>query len=300
MKPVVKLYKFGRMSYFKTLIAQQVLSENLRRNLSRGSDFRGQAMDELAGSTRYDLSSPTGRSITNSLILVEHEPVYTIGLRTKDYKDDYLVSLRATLEQHKLKADFFKTNRGGLITFHGPGQLVAYPILYLGDFAEAVQRKSIKSYVNILETTIIDTLNRAGLTGAHTVREYPGVWLGNGERKIAFIGISCKRYVTMHGLSINCDCELTWFDHIISCGLQDKKITSIRQELQPTVQKNCYSTVQGMANRIGCNKSSVEHVANQFCLSFSDRFCCSLLQEEFPWESVQCSVAEKKDKLNEN
>lgn len=248
MKPIVNLYYLGRTPYVRALKIQEFLFDNLKNNktqiLSTGGEASTSRNNHAPNQSSKNTSITNNKiinhvttlcssqtppplpptTITNSLILVEHEPVYTVGIRTKDYDDNYVVKLKDELDKHQMKADFVRTNRGGLITFHGPGQLVAYPIIYLGDFTSRIPNKSVKAYVNRLESTIIDTLTAAGLQGAHTMREYPGVWLDEGDRKIAFIGISCKRYVTMHGISINCDCNLSWFDHIISCGIEDKSI----------------------------------------------------------------------------
>ena len=219
----------------------------------------------------------------NSLILVEHEPVYTIGIRSTNYNDNYVSKLKSKLDEHKLRADFIKTNRGGLITFHGPGQLVAYPILHLDDFKEIVPNRSVKAYVSKLERTIIETLKKVGLDGAHTTKEYPGVWLDEGERKIAFVGIACKRYVTMHGISINCDCDLTWFDQIVSCGIEDKLITSVRQEMTRTGKRNLVDRHSTNKNHRHTSKTltenqdyGVDQIADAFCLSFSELFDCTL------------------------
>lgn len=263
MKPVVNLYKLNRLPYVKALHVQQVLFDKLKSNVTSQNQHvqdnnhirfyelgEGDSKKQLnyintTKKTQLYQSQSTPRSTTNfqqqkgipniargnSLILVEHEPVYTIGIRSKNYNDNYVSQLKSKLAELELNADFVKTSRGGLITFHGPGQLVAYPIIYLGDFSKTIQNRSVKAYVKLLETTIIDTLASVGLDGAHTVEEYPGVWLDGGERKIAFIGISCKRYVTMHGISINCDCDLSWFDHINSCGIENKAITSVHKEL---------------------------------------------------------------------
>jgi lipoyl(octanoyl) transferase len=178
--------------------------------------------------------------------------------------------LQKTLDDNNLEADFVATNRGGLITFHGPGQLVAYPILHLGDFKRSIPNKSVKAYVKQLENTIIDTLATVGLKDAHTVPEYPGVWLDNGDRKIAFIGISCKRYVTMHGISINCDCDLSWFDHIVSCGIENKAITSVRQEFVT------HNLSGDKSNNTQCPNHGIQHIADAFCLSFAQHFDCDL------------------------
>lgn len=225
-------------------------------------------------------------TVRNSLILVEHEPTYTIGIRRKIYGDGYLVRLMNELETHKLKAEFIETNRGGLVTFHGPGQLVAYPILYLGDFGNSIKNKSLRLYVELLEKTIIDTLARVGIKNAHTVPEYPGVWVANGERKIAFVGISCKRYITMHGISINCDCDLSWFDHIVSCGIEDKIITSIKQETRklPRSHDNRRNSdtisVSEEEHQSPSNdsNSTIDNVSREFCSSFSQHFNCNLIE----------------------
>lgn len=202
-------------------------------------------------------------STSNSLIIVEHPPVYTVGIRSKQYNRQYVDSLHEILRRNNLEAEFVETNRGGLITFHGPGQLVAYPILSLGDFSAQVPNKSIRRYVGKLESTIIDTLNKLGINNANTVKEYPGVWLDNGERKIAFIGVSFRRWKTMHGFSINCNCNLSWFDHIVSCGIEGKAITSIEQEL------STHSSQRG--------KTTVDYVTDVLCQSFADNFNCSLV-----------------------
>lgn len=153
----------------------------------------------------------------NVLILTEHRPVYTIGIRTKDYTIDDEALLR------KLGAEFYKTNRGGLITFHGPGQLVAYPILNLKQF-----QPSVRWYVCHLEQTIINICKQLGLTARTTPDT--GVWIEN--RKICAIGIHGKRYITTHGLALNCDNDLKWFEHIVPCGLVGKGVTSLSVELK--------------------------------------------------------------------
>lgn len=163
---------------------------------------------------------------TNYLLLVEHEPVYTVGIRSKQYLD--------TAFQEKLKrlgADFEITNRGGLITFHGPGQLVAYPILNLAHFAPT--GKSIKKFVCLLESVIIDTCRDLGII-ATRLHPHPGVWVEE-NRKIAAIGIHASKYVTMHGIALNCDVDLQWYQHIVPCGIEDKLVTSVSNELKRKV-----------------------------------------------------------------
>lgn len=160
-------------------------------------------------------------SKVNSLLLLEHKPVYTIGIRSKDYSEADEIRLKS------LGADFFKTNRGGLITFHGPGQLVAYPILNLKQFHPS---GSVKWYVCQLEKVLIKTCLNSGLTDVKAPgHPLTGVWVGS--RKIASIGIGVKSYITGHGIALNCDVDLAWFDHIVPCGLKDVQVTSVSKEL---------------------------------------------------------------------
>ncbi|XP_059171098.1 putative lipoyltransferase 2, mitochondrial [Physella acuta] len=156
----------------------------------------------------------------NTLLLVEHPPVFTIGIRTKDYTPEDESRLKET------GAEFYKTNRGGLITFHGPGQLVAYPVLNLQHF-----KPSMKWYVCQLEQTMVKMLKTFGLEGRTT--DQTGVWVG--EKKIGAIGLHGSRYVTTHGVSINCNTDLTWYRHIVPCGLQGVRMTSISKELSKNI-----------------------------------------------------------------
>lgn len=191
---VVNVINLGRMGFLQAYDVQM--------------RYARQHLDELAGRPHV-----TG---LNTLLLVEHDPVYTVGIRTKDYLEEEAERLR------KLGAEFFRTNRGGLITFHGPGQLVAYPILNLMHFTP-----SVKWYIATLELTIINTCRQFGITAKTT--ENTGVWVG--DRKIAAIGVHGSRYVTTHGISLNCNTDLTWFRHIIPCGIPGKDVTSLTKEL---------------------------------------------------------------------
>lgn len=179
----------------------------------------------------------------NILILTEHQPVYTIGVRTKDYSIDDEAHLR------NLGADFYKTNRGGLITFHGPGQLVAYPILNLKMF-----KPSMRWYVCHLEKTIIDLCRMYKINATTTADT--GVWID--DRKICAMGVHGKRYITSHGLALNCDIDLTWFNHIVPCGLTGKSVTSLSKELGTNV--------------------SVSDAQPIFLNSFKETFNCQLVE----------------------
>ena len=159
----------------------------------------------------------------NYLLWVEHPPVFTLG---KSGKIEHLLVDQAALEQKGIQ--FFKTNRGGDITFHGPGQLVAYPIFDLDNFYTDIHK-----YLRFLEEAIIITLEEFGLSATRSPGE-TGVWLDEGTpfaRKICAMGVRASRWVTMHGLALNLNTDLSYFDHIVPCGIQGKGVTSLAKEL---------------------------------------------------------------------
>ena len=124
--------------------------------------------------------------------------------------------------------EFYQTNRGGDITFHGPGQLVVYPILDLDNFFTDIHK-----YLRFLEEAVIDTLKEYGLNGSRSQGE-TGVWLDVGTpfaRKICAMGVRASRWVTMHGLAFNINTDLSYFEHIVPCGIQGKGVTSLSKEL---------------------------------------------------------------------
>jgi lipoyl(octanoyl) transferase len=169
---------------------------------------------ELAGA-RADGTGP------DTLLLLEHDPVYTAGKRT---------------EPDERPADgtpVIDVDRGGKITWHGPGQLVGYPIVKLANPIDVV------NYVRRLEEALIAVCDRLGVRGAGRVEGRSGVWLAadetRPERKIAAIGIRVQREVAMHGFEINCDADLAQFERIIPCGIRDAGVTSLTAELGRTV-----------------------------------------------------------------
>lgn len=166
---------------------------------------------------------------TNYLLLVEHPPVYTLG---KSGKIDHV--LISEEERNARNIQFFHTNRGGDITFHGPGQIVGYPILDLEKFYTDIGR-----YLRELEEVIILTLKDFDIRGERSKGE-TGVWIDSTvkgkERKICAMGVRCSRWITMHGFALNVNTDLTYFDHIIPCGIPDKKVTSIKEELGHEVE----------------------------------------------------------------
>jgi len=161
---------------------------------------------------------------THHLLYVEHPPVYTLG---KSGNIQHVLLDEA--ERAKRNIRFYKINRGGDITFHGPGQLVVYPILDLEKFY-----RDIGKYLRNLEEVIIRTLSDYGITGDRSPGE-TGVWIDPENkakaRKICAIGVRCSRWITMHGLAFNVNTELDYFTGIIPCGIQDKQVTSLQKEL---------------------------------------------------------------------
>lgn len=161
---------------------------------------------------------------THHLLFVEHPPVYTLG------KSGNIENVLLADEEMKAKSiQFFHTNRGGDITFHGPQQIVGYPILDLEKFYT-----DIGKYLRNLEEVIILTLAEYGIKGERSSGE-TGVWIEPGqlgrERKICAIGVRCSRWITMHGFALNVNTDLSYFNFIIPCGIVNKQVTSLEKEL---------------------------------------------------------------------
>ena len=161
----------------------------------------------------------------NHLLFCQHPPTYTLG---KSGKPEHLLLNEAALAAHG--ATFHRINRGGDITFHGPGQLVAYPVLDLDNF-----RPDIHWYLRALEEAVIQTLATYGLR-AGRIAGLTGVWLGweagaANPRKICAMGVRCSRWVTLHGLALNVNTDLRYFGYIVPCGISDKAVTSLQAEL---------------------------------------------------------------------
>ena len=166
----------------------------------------------------------------NYLIFVEHPHVYTLG---KSGKLDNLLLNEEALGVKK--AGFYKINRGGDITYHGPGQIVGYPILDLDNFFT-----DIHLYLRTLEEAVILTLAHYGIN-AGRYPKFTGVWLdadNKNARKICALGVRCSRWVTMHGFALNVNTDLDYFKNIIPCGIDDKDVTSLKKELGREVDIN--------------------------------------------------------------
>lgn len=162
-------------------------------------------------------------STPNYLLFMEHNHVYTLG---NSGDDKNLLFNEKELDEKGIK--FIKTNRGGDITYHGPGQLVCYPIFDLENFYNDIHR-----YLRDLEEIIVGTLDHFGIVAFGNPNE-TGVWLDIGsknERKICAMGIKVSRWVTMHGLALNINTDLSYFEGIIPCGINNKGVTSINNEL---------------------------------------------------------------------
>lgn len=167
----------------------------------------------------------------NYLFFCTHPHVYTLG---KHGNQENLLWSQEELEREQVS--FYKTNRGGDITYHGPGQLVAYPILDLEKFS-----KDLRQYMRSLEEVVIKLLAEYGIKGER-LEKSTGVWLDPDDpfkaRKICAMGVRCSRWITIHGLALNMNTDLDYFTHIVPCGISDKGVTSMQVELGREVDED--------------------------------------------------------------
>jgi lipoyl(octanoyl) transferase len=209
MNKKVNFQDLGRMDYKETWDYQEELFKTV--------------LDTKIKNRRED----AGLETSNHLLFVEHDHVYTLG-KSGDLEN--LLANEALLE--KIGATFYKINRGGDITYHGPGQITGYPILDLDNFFTDIHK-----YLRFLEEIFIKILADYGLKGERSDGE-TGVWLDPGTpfaRKICALGVRASRWVTMHGFAFNVNTNLGYFDHIIPCGIDDKAVTSLAVELKREV-----------------------------------------------------------------
>lgn len=225
----------GRMEYAACWKLQQRLFDNL---LARKQTGRSHAENPEPAA---DASEPVG-----TVLLVEHPPVYTLG--KSGHAENLLVDPARLAEWG---ATFFHIDRGGDITFHGPGQLVCYPILDLERLGIG-----LRDYIDALEECVIRTVAHYGIH-AGRIAGASGVWLdGQGvrPRKICAIGVRSSRFVTMHGFALNATTDLAWFSRINPCGFTDRGVTSIAEEtgLRPPMEEVKRLVVEQLGAVLGC------------------------------------------------
>ena len=208
MQQTVKFYDLGLIDYKEAWdLQERELAETVRLKVAN----RELPLEEQ--------SAPRHR-----LFFCEHPHVFTLG---KSGAEEHLLADAAKLKE--IGATYYKINRGGDITYHGPGQLVGYPIFDLDHFFNDIHK-----YLRLLEESIILTCSDYGLT-AGRIEGLTGVWLdiekGNDARKICAFGVRCSRWVTMHGFAFNVNSDLDFFNRIVPCGITDKGVTSLQAEL---------------------------------------------------------------------
>ena len=200
-----------------------IVSDLGRKDYKETWNYQTQLLDETVSLKRKKRNTTEEVVTPNHFLFVEHPHVYTLG------KSGDMSNLLLNEEGLKAKnATFYKINRGGDITYHGPGQIVGYPILDLENFFTDIHK-----YLRLLEESIILTIAEYGLKGERSDGE-TGVWLGVGTpfaRKICAMGIRASRWVTMHGFALNVNVNLGYFDNIIPCGIRGKAVTSMEVEL---------------------------------------------------------------------
>jgi lipoyl(octanoyl) transferase len=239
MKRSVALANLGMISYRDGWeIQEHFFNETIHKKLlNRDRESSGQ------------LPEPT----QDHLLMCEHPHVYTLG---KSGKEEHLLLNPEQLDA--VQAEFVKTNRGGDITYHGPGQLVVYPILDLDHYFTDIHR-----YMRELEEVVIRCLADFGIT-AGRIKGLTGVWLGDEDdpnaRKICAMGVKASRWVTMHGLALNVNTDLDYFRYIVPCGIEDKAVTSISRETGQLIP--------------------MDKVVSSFLKHFSERFDCIFTKQE--------------------
>lgn len=230
MNKSIKLIELGKKDYKETW------------------DFQEEIFADVVQQKKLKRNNPEIET-SNYFFFVEHPHVYTLG------KSGDISNLLLNENQLQEKgATFYKINRGGDITYHGPGQIVGYPILDLENFFTDIHK-----YLRLLEETIILTLDEYGIKGTRSEGE-TGVWLDGGTpfaRKICAMGVRASRWVTMHGFAFNINADLGYFDNIIPCGIRGKGVTSLHVELGRNIDE------------IEVKKKILKHFAKLFEANFS-------------------------------
>jgi len=221
MNKNVEFIDLGLIDYKKCWDYQEVLFAKILKTKSLNRNSKEQLKTE------------------NYFIFCEHPNVYTLGKSGNE--KNLLVSKQDLLKKN---ADFYKINRGGDITFHGPGQIVGYPIFDLDNFFTDIHK-----YLRLLEEAVILTLNEYGVFCGRSKGE-TGVWVDAGKknaRKICALGVRTSRWVTMHGFALNVNTDLDYFNNIIPCGISNKKVTSIKNELEKQLK------LEDVKKKLKCN-----------------------------------------------
>ena len=191
-------------------------------------DYQTTLFDSIVQQKIFNRKNPENQKITeNYLLFCEHPHVFTLG---KSGSEENLLIKGSQLKEKG--ANYYKINRGGDITYHGPGQLVVYPIFDLDHFFTDIHK-----YLRYLEEAVILTLQEYGIKGER-VDGLTGVWIDGNQpsaRKICAIGVKSSRWVTMHGIGFNINSHLEYFNYIVPCGIDDKAVTSIKNEIGQSV-----------------------------------------------------------------
>ena len=219
-------------------------------------DFQTKLFERTVDQKLINRKTPErAKETTDNLIFVEHPPIFTLG---KSGKEEHLLVDQARLQEEGI--DYHPVNRGGDITYHGPGQVVGYPILDLDHYFTDIHK-----YLRYLEDVVIKTLAEYGLTAGRSDGE-TGVWLDAGTplaRKICAMGVKASRWTTMHGFALNINTSLKHFGLIVPCGISDKQVTSLHLELGREV--------------------NLEEVKDHLKKHFVDQFCCTLVPTTTPY-----------------
>jgi lipoyl(octanoyl) transferase len=213
----VKLLSLGNIDYSKCVDLQKKLQK------------------EIIDIKLFNRKNNLNKLTPNYLLIVEHDHVYTLG---KSGNTENLLYSKSELKAKNIQ--FHETSRGGDITYHGPGQLVIYPILDLENFFTDIHK-----YLRFLELAVINTLKDLNIHSSNNPNK-TGVWLDVGktsERKICAMGVKVSRWVTMHGLALNVNCDLEFFNGIVPCGLDNRNVTSIKNEIQESISLESVSKI---------------------------------------------------------
>lgn len=245
MNREVKFEDLGRVRYKKAWEYQEEIFQNLIKAKVVNAEKRKK---ELLHGSYHEADKEKERAVSANqyILFCEHENVYTLGKRGN--RQNLLIT-KNICENRGI--DFHEIDRGGDITYHGPGQLVVYPIIDLEEF-----NIGIKSYISMLEDVVIETLKPFGIIGEKDGKAM-GVWIDAGKinaRKICAIGVRASRFVTMHGLALNINSDLSYFDYINPCGFTDKGVTSMEKDLNRKLDfkevaftmKNAFENIFGM------------------------------------------------------